>query len=270
MYILPKSSVGSRDTNPDPVDEGLRMVARETTMQLLRLGASIDPEGQEFLVFSDEARRTFDDFAKWLEPQLAPGQPLSSTYGWGGKLAGLVARIAGVLHLMDTVGHDAPWEEPITSDVVERAIVIGRYLIEHALAAFGVMKASPEMENAQHVVKWLKTKQIKEFGRPDAHKALEHHFKSVEDLKPILDFLEEYGYVWMCNKELLIKARDAARQMMAEVEATLSWVPRTQNERADELSRQAYREELARGINPNAEAYARQKALYAYNRQRGD
>jgi ribonuclease HI len=33
---------------------------------------------------------------------------------------------------------------------------------------------------------------------------------------------------------------DAARQMMVEVEATTSWVPREQNERADELSRQAY------------------------------
>jgi ribonuclease HI len=28
--------------------------------------------------------------------------------------------------------------------------------------------------------------------------------------------------VWKCNKELLIKDRDAARRMMAEVEATLS------------------------------------------------
>jgi len=73
---------------------------------------------------------------------------------------------------------------------------------------------------------------------------------------------------WMCNKELLIKARDVARRVMAEVEATLTWVPRQQNERADELSRQAYREELAREVNPNAEAYARQRALYAHNRQR--
>jgi len=75
--------------------------------------------------------------------------------------------------------------------------------------------------------------------------------------------------VWKCNKELPIKARDAARRMMAEVEATLSWVPRTQNKRANELICQAYCEELAREINPNAEAYARQKTLYAYNQRRG-
>lgn len=45
---------------------------------------------------------------------------------------------------------------------------------------------------------------------------------------------------WKCNKEHLRELRDRCRKGMTLTNATLTWVPREQNELADRYSREAY------------------------------
>jgi hypothetical protein len=50
---------------------------------------------------------------------------------WGGKLAGAIVRIAGLLHL---AGHARDgWDRPITLATLEAAIEIGDYYTHHAM-----------------------------------------------------------------------------------------------------------------------------------------
>lgn len=51
---------------------------------------------------------------------------------------------------------------------------------------------------------------------------------------------------WACNAAHLRPLRDELRARLAAIDAKIKWVPRTQNERADELSRLAYAEARAR------------------------
>jgi ribonuclease HI len=50
---------------------------------------------------------------------------------------------------------------------------------------------------------------------------------------------------WACNKSFLRERRDRVRTGLTLCQATLSWVPREQNTRADALSREGYRAALA-------------------------
>jgi ribonuclease HI len=72
---------------------------------------------------------------------------------------------------------------------------------------------------------------------------------------------------WGCNSDGLVRYLNAARELIDEVGATITWVPRDQNQRADELSRQAYREKTGKEA-PDRAATKRQRALYEFNRQR--
>jgi ribonuclease HI len=53
---------------------------------------------------------------------------------------------------------------------------------------------------------------------------------------------------WKCNKEHLRELRDRCKEILREITCpwTATWIPREQNERADELSRRAYFEATGR------------------------
>jgi hypothetical protein len=74
---------------------------------------------------------------------------------WGGKIVGAVVRIAGLLHMTDLAGAGDAWKSPISEATVERAIVIGLYLIPHAKAAFAEMGADENIEKAKVILRWI-------------------------------------------------------------------------------------------------------------------
>jgi hypothetical protein len=123
------------------------------------LPGTIDAAGRpapNLLFFSPAADRDLQAFERWLEPQLAEGEDLALLAGWGSKLAGAVARIAGIFHVADALGQGKPWQVPIGKETVDRAIRLAReYLMPHALAAFSLMGADPRVELAKIVLEGL-------------------------------------------------------------------------------------------------------------------
>jgi ribonuclease HI len=53
--------------------------------------------------------------------------------------------------------------------------------------------------------------------------------------------INQLNGMWQCNADGLVKYLNAARRLMAETGATIAWLPREQNQRADGLSRLAYK-----------------------------
>ncbi len=88
------------------------------------------------LVFSRPARALWESWS-WeeVEKQARPGGILhpAELRGFGSKLAGQVARIAGGLHMCEHVGKAVEIE--VTRETVARAIELGRYLLAHGVAA---------------------------------------------------------------------------------------------------------------------------------------
>jgi ribonuclease HI len=65
--------------------------------------------------------------------------------------------------------------------------------------------------------------------------------------------------VWQCNADALLKYVNAARKLMEETRATIEWLPGDQNQRADGLSRLAYREHTGKEA-PDRSAFKRKRA----------
>jgi len=114
---------------------------------------------------------------------------------WAGKLAGAVARLAGILHLAERAGQSEPWRDRISLENVERAITIANYLIPHARAAFAEMGASPDVAAARYLLRWITRTQCESFTKRDAFEGTKGRFKRVEELEPALEVLENHWYV---------------------------------------------------------------------------
>ncbi|MDP9366172.1 MAG: YfjI family protein, partial [Chloroflexota bacterium] len=147
---------------------------------------------------SPEAGERFLRFEQALEPRLGPDGELGHVADWGAKLAGLVARVAGLFH---TVEHAAagrtPWDHDIEPATIEAAIALAeRFLVPHALTAFGEMGADPALEEARVVLRAVERWGEPEFSRRDLHqRSLKRRFERPDDLDRPLAILVAHGYV---------------------------------------------------------------------------
>lgn len=145
------------------------------------------------------------NFEAEIEPLLAPGEELSLLAGWANKLAGAIARIACVMHIVAAVAEGQDWERVIPRERVEAAITLGRdYLLPHAQAAFQLMGADEKLEKAKRVWESLsKGSEYSEcsesaplsFTRRQIHQRNRRQFTAAKDLDPILQLLIDRGYL---------------------------------------------------------------------------
>jgi DNA primase len=154
LYSLPPSKVGRRLVRARPVPLEVERTYQDNLTRLWQLEASAD--APHLLHFSEEADEALAEFERWLEPKLAPEEELSLLAGWANKLAGAVARLAGILHVADAVGRSVAWDFPIDAATVDKAINIGRdYFLPHAQAAFAQMGADQRLEDARRILRWI-------------------------------------------------------------------------------------------------------------------
>jgi len=162
LYSIPTSRVGSRHIETNPVPDNVRKAYHDVVRQL----ATATVEGGEpftsfgqlpMLSLSEEAKQLHRAFRAEIEPRLIGD--LAEIADWGGKWAGAVARIAGILHFAQGVRVT----EKVSEATMGAAIEIGRYLLVHAMAAFGVMGQTPEDADAKAVLAWVIKAKLSEF-----------------------------------------------------------------------------------------------------------
>lgn len=152
---------------------------------LLRL----DPASPRILLLSGEAKTSLDSFALAIDERCQPGGDLEVCRGWVRKLRGNVIRLATVLTLAD----DADSTQ-VDVDAMERAQVLGRYFLEHAVALFGVGAEFLSDHNAEVVLKWLRNRREAAFPYRDAVRAHGGRL-TAEDVAEALELLVERGYL---------------------------------------------------------------------------
>jgi hypothetical protein len=209
LYSVPQSRVGERTIAPRGVPEEVAADYRQGMLRMWQLlkRSFAGLEGPWELAFSAGADEALADFEAWLEPQLAEGQPLSYLAGWGGKLAGAIARLSLILHMATTLGGGGEaWNEPIHRRTVEAAIHLGRdYFLPHAVAAFGLMGADVRARDAARVVGWLagqvKSETLKVWkgatvvSRAEIHTAVFGGSRTTDDVSATCQILIDHGYL---------------------------------------------------------------------------
>ncbi len=198
LYSIPPSMVGKRNTKPPSLAPKTKENYTKAIKKLLELQPGTDENGKaapHVLRLSPETEALSDEFAAWLEPQMAPHGSLDFIADWAAKLHGAVARVAGLLHVAENYSNPSVWNIPISTETFKAAIRFGKYLIPHAKAAFGEMGSDGRINDAKYVLRWIEKNDKKPFTKRDAHNAMQGRFKRVEDLEPALKILHECGYI---------------------------------------------------------------------------
>jgi putative DNA primase/helicase len=190
LYGLPQSRLGYRTLAPKPISSHVEDRYRLGIQQLI----NCRPAATLRLQFSDGAYREWKDFQLWLEPQFRDGGALQSLRDWGGKLAGAVARLAGIFHMVLQSGRDEV-ETEIAFATVRLAIELGICLISHAKGVFALMDRDPALNDAEKLVAWMIRQGKTSFTVRDCFRAHQGRFQRVDAMQPILTLLEQHGYI---------------------------------------------------------------------------
>jgi hypothetical protein len=194
-------ALGARDADPDPIPPDIVATYSRRLRSLWDLPTRYDDHGEIIatpLTFSFPARDAITEFLREIEPRLGSDGDLHPFTDWAGKLAGAAVRFSGVLHMAELAGTGDDPTCQIERPAVEHGIILARYFLEHAVIAFQAMRADETIDNAADVLVWIK-KQARAgnmtFSVREAHHARQHRFKTVADVVPALDFLEDHSWI---------------------------------------------------------------------------
>lgn len=194
LYAMPTTRLGMRRINADPVSANIS----DSYSALVRRLAAIECDGNEprSLTISEGASSCFYNWQVEVEGWLGDSGRLRDLRDWGGKLCGLTARLAAILHLVETDSVE-PWNVPISLSVIESAIEIARWSVFHAEAVIGLMTgAGGGLDDAAYVLRWIRESERTEFTRRDAQNHGRSRFDGEpEKLDDALELLVERGWI---------------------------------------------------------------------------
>lgn len=115
---------------------------------------------------------------------------------WGNKLAGVVARLAGLLHLLaQAETTTTPWSTPIPPEIMSHAIRLGDYFAAHARAAYWRMGVGERDADARYVLAVFRVHQWGTVGHRDLWRSVRRRIASTEALSAVCGYLAELGYL---------------------------------------------------------------------------
>jgi hypothetical protein len=194
IFALPASPLGNRSLIPASVPLCVGRAYHTEIRRLLELELrGDDSENRQFkLRFTGPAYLLWKEFQRRIEVEMREGQRLQHVRDWASKLPGTAARIAGVFHCVSN--HPAQ-NLKIDAETATMAINLSSALIDHALAAFDLMKRDQVVEDARRILRWLQKDARFEITVRECFCAFQGHFKTVAPLTPAIRLLIEHGYL---------------------------------------------------------------------------
>lgn len=188
LYSIPVSKVGARVYDTVPIPETVKVGYDDLIRGLLSIQ---EPWGDSIIRLSAEAEGLSRVFACELEPRLAGD--LEGMADWAGKLHGAVLRVAGVTHCIEHGEKSSDAE--VSRDTMQSAIMIGRYFLEHAQAAFRLMGLDKTSADAQYILRQFEKGRYTEITRTELNRLCRGRFQQVEAMEAGVNELIERGFV---------------------------------------------------------------------------
>ncbi|WP_051600555.1 YfjI family protein [Eubacterium sp. AB3007] len=193
LYCLPTSTVGERKFQSRSVSE---QIYRRYESKIINMLEEEYPAEPEVIALSTSASTLLTAFAEELEPKLK--KDYTEISDWAGKLVGNTLRIAGLLCRASVYRSEDFLRDHeylvVDEKTMSNAIRLGRYFLSHALAVYDVVPESAMYKQADLILQKIREKGMKEFDRRKAMRAC-RTFKTAAEIQPILDFLDDYGYI---------------------------------------------------------------------------
>lgn len=201
MYSIPADTVGYRDmTRADRAASLARNIYSTRLTDLARALGQL--EVVNTMRFDDNATRVFAEWRQQIEHRRRPDGDLYAMREWTTKLESSVARTAALLAIAD----GQRTNQPIDLAVLDRALAIGRYWIEHARAVHGAWGASKVQADALAIWRWLESHGHTEISERDLWRGVRRRFDEVREfMEPALQYLTESGHI---RRLIVTKAGD--------------------------------------------------------------
>lgn len=190
LYSIPKSFVGYRNLKSKAVPRPVAEAYRETIMRAGRRFAQRDDVLT--LTMTPGATEAFESMEEGIEIELRNagifGDPRAK--GWGSKLLGAIARMAGILHLvLEREGTE------VDHDLLLAASKMGDYFTEHALAVFKIMAADEDKYGAQELLDVIEKHELRTFTQRDIMRAARTKFPNAESVQSPISILLDHGWI---------------------------------------------------------------------------
>lgn len=196
LYLLPKSNLGYRKLESEPISEDIENEYCNLVYSLLDIEQTEDAQGKKIpyiLKLSNKSYQEWLEFARVVEKDLREGGRFEYITDWAGKLPGAAARIAGLLHCAENPYQS--WVEDISLETMQRALELASIFSSHALIAFDMMGADKALEQARKVWHWIERNRQESFSKRDCFNALQGTFHKVVNMDEALKVLQERNYI---------------------------------------------------------------------------
>ena len=203
LYLFPASRVGNRVLASQSIPDVTRESYYTLINMLLKLKAAKDNKPQ-VIRLSEKAYKVFEGFYHKIEAMLA--EELAYMADWGGKIRGAVLRIAGLLHVANKIERAQKITEAdsdsltVCESVMQSAVRIGEYFIEHAKKAYQVVGDNENQKNAEYILKKIIDNRFDNFKKSQIFQFC-RKFKSVDELTEPLNLLVKYCYLKESEQE---------------------------------------------------------------------
>ncbi len=195
LMAIPASRIGRRIFLSQAIPESAAGGFQNVLERIFLSGGNRE---MQTIRLSEEAKGIIENYFMENEKLLADrSNPMKE---WLAKNVGAVLRVAGILHLADRKES----EELLSGDTMRSAAEIGKYFYAHAKYAYDVMDSGNTLKMAEYVLSKLEQSGKSQTTRRELFRTCRgSYFKQVAEIKPILDMLEEYGYI---RQEAVAKA----------------------------------------------------------------
>jgi hypothetical protein len=201
VKAAPATRRGFRNVvDPPPIPEALRAeYAARVSVALYELREHEPVE----IRLDSEAQGVFTRFRVRHEEASRPGGRVYEIGAWAEKHAGMVARIAAILHFAGAAFTEDAIGSPITADTMASAITIGNYFVEQEIALEAVTRVRHESVGAQAVLDWIRTEGVREVSTREVQRAKAGRtaLRTAEQVRAALILLADHGYVARIDSE---------------------------------------------------------------------
>jgi len=200
LYSIPKSLVGSRKFNTEPI----KYESKQAFISLVNEILNESGQATTYIHLSDEATTLLEEYHNKFELRLATD--LKEMGSWAGKLLGNILRLSAIITRARGIKYDeflgckpstddsAVWI--VQKDDMANAIKVGEYFLEHAECAFNLLGVDQKTKDAKTLIKVIKEHKP-ELTEVNARiiARITSKIGKKDRILPVLSMLADYGYL---------------------------------------------------------------------------
>lgn len=188
MYAVPHDYVGYRDMGASARSDRAVRDRYDAFLRRIIDQHKAHPTRPHPIVLDNSAWAEFVGFRQGLEDRRTPTGELRQLSEWTTKLESSVARLAGILAVIDAT-------DVIDVEIMRRAIAVGNYWLAHAKLVHDMWGTDDRLVEARAILAWAGDRQLQSVTVRDIQGGLRRLFTTAEDTRPALNLLVERGWL---------------------------------------------------------------------------